>query len=116
MIRLKFKVDLYEVSVIIYVLDKMSDLESIVLKKTKTKIDTDHVLGITFAWGDQEYVVAFEKDKLSHNLINHELFHLTKSITEHIDIDDEESQAWLMGFLSENVYRLLKKKGFTIEK
>lgn len=116
MIRLKFKVDIYEVTVIIYVLDDISDLENIVLKKTKTKIDIDNVLGVTFAWGDQEYVVAFEKDKLSHNLINHELFHLTKSITENIDITDEESQAWLMGFLSENVYRLLKKKGIIIEK
>lgn len=116
MIRAKFKVAVYDVTVVILVLPNMIDLEKIVLKKTKTSIDTDRVEGITFAWGNSEYVVAFEQDKLSHNLINHELFHLTKSITEHIDITDEESQAWLMGFLSENVYRVLKKKGFTIEK
>lgn len=116
MIRAKFKVAVYDVTVVILVLPNMIDLEKIVLKKTKSSIDTDRVEGITFTWGNSEYVVAFEQDKLSHNLINHELFHLTKNITEHIDITDEESQAWLMGFLSENVYRVLKKKGFTIEK
>ena len=50
---------------------------------------------------------------LSHNLLAHEIFHLTHMITKDIDINDEESQAWLNGYLTEQVYKILNKKNIT---
>jgi hypothetical protein len=31
-----------------------------------------------------------------------------------IDIKDEESVAWLTGYLTETIYKVLKSKGFSI--
>lgn len=47
---------------------------------------------------------------LSHNTIAHEVFHAVMKITEDRDIKDEEAQAWLVGHITGDIYKFLKKK------
>jgi hypothetical protein len=70
--------------------------------------------GVTMGY-NKSYIVALVKNKISHNLIAHELFHLAQMVTKDIDIEDEESQAWLNGYVTENVYKLLHKKNIEVK-
>lgn len=109
------KVPLYECKVLLIVTSTMEELQQHVMKKKKATVDVLDTYGVVFNWGNAEYVLALKEDSLSHNLLAHELFHLTMAITTDIDIVDEESQAWLNGHLTENVYKVLKKKNFAIK-
>lgn len=113
--RSSFKIPLYEAKVIILVATDMGELQEYILKKTKMVANLADTHGCVFLWGDGEYVLTLREGSLSHNLIAHELFHLTLHVTNDIDIEDEESQAWLVGYLTENVYKILKKKNFVIK-
>lgn len=114
MSKTTIKVPLYECKVILIVTSTMEELQQHVMKKKKANVDVLDTYGVVFNWGNAEYVLALKEDSLSHNLLAHEIFHLTMAITTDIDIVDEESQAWLNGHLTENVYKSLKKKNFAI--
>lgn len=114
--RSKFKIQLYEASVVLLVAKSMETLENMVKKKTKSNnLDIKDTYGCAFSWGNSEYILALHEESLSHNLIAHEIFHLAIMITNDIDIEDEESQAWLIGYITEQVYKILKKKNFVIK-
>jgi hypothetical protein len=49
-----------------------------------------------------------------HNTIAHEVFHAVMKITEDRDINDEEAQAWLVGHISGDIYKFLKRKKIEI--
>jgi hypothetical protein len=100
------KIPLYECKVVLIVTSP---------KKKKVSVDVLDTHGVVFNWGNAEYVIALKEDSLSHNLLAHELFHLTVAITTDIAIDDEESQAWLVGHLTEHAYKILNKKKFVIK-
>ena len=114
MSKTTIKVPLYECKVILIVTSTMEELQQHVRKRKKANVDVLDTYGVVFNWGNAEYVLALKEDSLSHNLLAHEIFHLTMAITTDIDIVDEESQAWLNGHLTENVYKALKKKNFAI--
>lgn len=109
------KLPLYECKVVLIVTSSMEELQEYILKKKKAKVELADTYGIVFNWGNSEYVLALKEADLSHNLIAHELFHLTLAITTSIDIEDEESQAWLIGYLAEQTYKVLNKKKFVIK-
>jgi hypothetical protein len=60
--------------------------------------------------------MGHDQSKLTvHNLesrkgIGHEIFHAVNTIQRDREITDEESGAWLIGYVSEFVYKFLKKK------
>jgi hypothetical protein len=115
-IRSKIKLELYETSVTLYVASSMEEFEDMVRKKTKNNnLSIKDTYGVVFGWGEAGYVIALHEENLSHNLIAHEVFHLAIMITNDIDIEDEESQAWLVGYLTEHVYKALKKKKLVIK-
>jgi hypothetical protein len=109
------KVPLYECKVILIVTTSMEELQQYVLKKKKVNIDVLETHGAVFNWGGAEYVVALKEESLGHNLIAHEMFHLAIAMTNDIAIEDEESQAWLVGHLTQQVYKILNKKNFVIK-
>lgn len=109
------KVPLYECKVVLIVTSTMEELQQHVYKKKKANVDVLDTHGVVFNWGNAEYVIALREESMSHNLLAHELFHLVMAITHDIDIEDEESQAWLVGYLTEQVYKVLNKKKFAIK-
>lgn len=66
------------------------------------------------------YALVFNVNNLTHNIIAHELLHLTAFILSdrNIDLaggnDDYENTAWLMGHLSEIVYQAILKENYKI--
>ena len=108
----KFPVSIYETSVTVFVVDDISDMENY-LRKNKLISDIANsdgcVLQVPRPEG-VEYFIVYVKNAISHNLIAHEIFHLAKNLAGAINIDDEESVAWLVGHLSEKIYSILKLK------
>lgn len=61
------------------------------------------------------YQVIYDVANLSHNTISHEIYHATRAITYgHREIEDEEAQAWLHGYLTGELYRFLHNKKIKI--
>lgn len=63
--------------------------------------------GITITVDGSLYIVMIDAKFLNHNTIGHELFHATKRMAEDRDITDEETCAWLMGFLCQEFYKFI---------
>ncbi len=64
--------------------------------------------GVTM-WNSKEYATVINSNHLTHNTIAHEMFHLTCKIGGDRDINEEESRAWLCGYITEEFYKLLDK-------
>jgi hypothetical protein len=110
----KFPISIYETNVTVFVVDDITDMENY-LKKQKLNADIANsdgcVLQIPRIQG-VEYFIVFVRKQVSHNLIAHETFHLAKNLAGAINIEDEESVAWLVGHLAQKIYSILKLKKF----
>lgn len=114
----KINLAIYEAVVNIRVVDSMQDMQDYLDKKTKSLVDITDSCGCVFdlqGVKGLEYYVVYEKDKLTINLISHEVYHLAVRILTNINITDEESTAWLVGYLTETIYKVLRQKNYNIK-
>ena len=84
----------------------------------KHKVDekyTESVAGLALSFNMSKHYIFYHIDHLTHNTIAHELYHITRSLTEERDIKEEESQAWMIGYLTEEVYKHIEKKKLNIK-
>lgn len=77
---------------------------------------SDHeVEGMLISGSNRLYYLIIDNNCLSHNTIAHEIYHAVVRITEDRDVSDEETQAWLCGFLTEKMYSFIKQKKLEIK-
>jgi len=104
-------VNTYDCSVLYIITDSLKNTEKYLVKKygsdNHTGFNADDAEGITITISGKLYVVMIDWKYLNHNTIAHELYHATRRISEDRDINDEESVAWLAGYLSEEFYKFL---------
>ena len=85
-------------------------------KKNKIPFTIDYeVEGMVFYFNISEYYILINDGYLTHNTLAHEIYHLVIKVTEPRDITDEESQAWLCGKLTQDIYNFLETKKVTIK-
>lgn len=106
------KVNTYACDIIFVITDEMAKTEKYLQNKyakgtTIPGTAAEDAEGITITVHGRLYITMIDVKHLNHNTIAHELYHATRRITEDRDITDEESSAWLMGFLSEEFYKFL---------
>ena len=114
----KINLAIYEAVVNLRVVDSMQDMQDYLDKKTKSLVDVTDSYGCVFDLPGAkglEYYIVYEKDKLTINLISHEVYHLAIRILTNINITDEESTAWLVGYLTETIYKVLRQKNYNIK-
>jgi hypothetical protein len=114
--RKTIKLNIYDCKVnFILSLDVNKDIHKI-SKKNKHPFTLDHeVEGIVFYFNIGEYFIIINDDYLTHNTLAHEIYHLVIKVTEPRDITDEESQAWLCGKLTQDIYKFLEQNKVTIK-
>jgi hypothetical protein len=79
-----------------------------IAKKNKEKFSVDYeVEGMVFFFTIAQYYVLIDTKYLTHNTLAHEIYHAVIKVTEVRDITDEESQAWLCGKLTQDIYNFL---------
>lgn len=87
-----------------------------IYKKYSVVPNYDYELeGILISGEMESYHLIIDQKYLSHNTIAHEIYHAVVRITEDRDVVDEETQAWLCGFLTEQIYSFAKKKKLEIK-
>jgi hypothetical protein len=114
----RIPVSIYNTHAVLCVVTEMQDMQNYIDKRANILGSILDAEGCVFEMlspkGVDYYIVLLEK-ALSHNLISHELYHLTNRITKDIEITDEESGAWLSGFLAEKIYKVLQAKNYKIQ-
>jgi len=96
--------------------DKINiDISNVYKKYNVRSLEESTIEGILICGELSKYYLLIDLQYLSHNTIAHEIYHAVVRITEDRDIVDEETQAWLCGFLSDKVYSFLKKKKLEIK-
>jgi len=110
-------IPIYNTSVNVFVVEHMDYMQEL-LDKKKLAVDVSGCDGCVFQLSHDDkfqYYIVLVKEKLSHNLIAHEIFHLGTNMTHDIEISEDESRAWLIGYLTQEIYKILLKENFTIQ-
>lgn len=66
--------------------------------------------GLAFSADIHEYYIILRDDAIAHSFIAHEILHIVERITRDRGIRDEESRAYLCGYITKLVYQYLAKK------
>lgn len=103
-----FKIGTYACTVQFILTDDISGTEKWLIKKHDIDLeDTGEAEGFTLSVSNTNYIVVLDSTLLSHNTAAHEIYHATQMIGRHRGIDDEESLAWLCGYITEQFYLFL---------
>ena len=114
--RKKIKIEQYSCELILIVTDKIKEDTNKILKDANSKIKVDYEIEGIFLFHDiDKYYLLLSTQHLTHNTISHEVYHAVVRITEDRDISDEETQAWLMGYLIGTIYKYLETKKIKIK-
>jgi hypothetical protein len=116
--RKKISLPIYETSINLFVVPTIDHMQAYLDKKANALVDVTNSYGCVFDLNGPkgiEYYIVYVEDKLSTNLISHEIYHLATRILKDINIEDEESTAWLVGHLTEKIYRVLRQKNYNIK-
>lgn len=112
----RIKLDQYECKVTVETVADVSKRLTQLYKKFKVSEDAGTGYdGVAFNATLQDYYVIYEEKELSHNLIAHELFHISNRICKDREIEDEEAGAWLIGYLTGTTYKALHKANIPIK-
>jgi hypothetical protein len=112
---LKIKLPTYNCELYFSVLDNLNVEINKLYKKYKVNETFDESAeGLLFTPDIDKYILLVDIKYLTHNTIAHEIFHAVMKITEDRDISDEEAQAWLIGHITGDVYKFLRRKNITI--
>lgn len=116
MIRKKIKIDVFSRTLELIVTRDLAKEFRTIAKRHKIEVDMDtNIEGCYIPGRSGMHYVIVHSDCLSYNTISHELYHAAHGILERLCIEDEETKAWLCGYLSANVYGHLAKKKMKIK-
>lgn len=108
----KINIKTFECSVMLVVTDKVHQAESLIHKKYKTSespFEEGEADGITITVNFNLYIIILDINSVSYNLVGHEVCHVVNRITKDREINDEETMAWLTGYLCEEVHTFINK-------
>ena len=95
--------------------DIYKDIKRIYKSYDSDVVNYQEVEGIFISSNGSKYHLVIDKEYLSHNTIAHEVYHSVIRITEDKDVKDEETRAWLCGYITENIYKFIKLKKLEIK-
>ena len=114
--RKVIKLNIYDCKVNFILSDNINKDIAKISKKNKNPFILEYeVEGIVFYFTISEYFIIINNEYLSHNTLAHEIYHAVVKVTEPRDITDEESQAWLCGKLTQDIYKFLEQNKVTIK-
>ena len=95
--------------------DIEKEFNSLVKKKDLNLNFSGDAGGLAFSYDIHEYYIMLRDDAVAHSFIAHEIFHIVEKITKDRGIRDEESRAYLCGYITKMVYDYLKKRRIKIK-
>lgn len=108
-IKKTFKLEIYDHSVTLFISDTADEIDTYLFNKYTVSPQEFNYDGLTVELSHAHFGIVLIKQTISHNVIGHENYHLTEFIGESVGIYDEEAKAWIMGYVSQKIYELLKQ-------
>jgi hypothetical protein len=108
----KISIKAFECVVLLMITDNVSKAEAYIHKKYKTEEEATEegdANGLTIGVNFNLCVIILDHKTLSYNLVGHEVCHAVQNIVKDRDITDEETMAWLTGYLCEEVHTFANK-------
>lgn len=110
------KIPMYSCSVQVIITDDLIKTVNSVYKKYKIDdVFSDSAEGCFITTDIDMYMLCLDIKYLTHNTIAHEIFHAVTKLTLDRDINDNEQQAWLCGWFTEQVYKFTDKKQLIVK-
>jgi hypothetical protein len=111
------KISTYNCNLVFVVTDLLKKESEKIFKKysINEEYDEGENEGISISPDFANYFLLIDIIYLTHNTIAHEIHHSVLRITKDRGIEDEEAQAWLCGFLSEEIYKFLDNKKILVK-
>lgn len=117
------KLNLYDCFIKVIITDTLSKKVSNIYKihncieKDKTENPGDNCCGCVVDVDMNYYLLYNENYPLTSNTIYHEIYHLVQVIMKQrgIESKDDESGAWLMGYISQEVVAFFKNKNIKVD-
>lgn len=103
------KIPMYECTVTIHLEDDLEPLYIKLCQKLKLPYEAGSMAGAVITAQVDHYHFLLSTQHLNHNTIGHELHHLVINIMKDRGIKEEESSAWLSGYLNDLIYKTLEK-------
>lgn len=108
----KISIKAFGCSVLLILTDRLHLAEKHVHKKYNTlesPCEDGSAEGVTISVGFDLYVMILDMKYISYNLVAHEVCHVVQRITRDREMTDEETMAWLTGYLCEEVHGFINK-------
>ena len=67
-------------------------------------VGDEKIGAVTFSYGDSTDCMVIFRERPSHKIVAHELYHVAYRILKQRGIEDEEAWAYLIGYLTEMFY------------
>jgi hypothetical protein len=110
------KIPMYSCIIQIIITDDLIKTVNSIYKKYKIDdVFSDSAEGCFITTDIDMYMLCLDIKYLTHNTIAHEIYHAVPKLTADRDINDEEAQAWLCGWLTEQVYKFIDKKQLIVK-
>lgn len=110
-----FSIDIYSCKVHFIITDNLvKDLNKLKKMYKKKEIKPGEYAGYLYTEVMTDYYVIISTNHMTWNTVSHEIFHLTHAIAEDRAIEDEESQAWICGHVTQKIYNYLVSKGIEL--
>lgn len=110
------KIPVYNCVLQFIVTDQLMDEVNRIYKKLDIlELFVDQAEGCFITADIDMYMLILDIKYLTHNTIAHEVYHAVVRITEDREITDDEQQAWLCGWITENLYKFMSKKNLTVK-
>lgn len=108
----KVSIKAFGCTILLVLTDRLHLAEKQVHKKYKTMekpCEDGTAEGVTISIGFDLYVMILDTNYMSYNLVGHEVCHVVQRIVNDREITDEETMAWLTGYLCEEVHSFHNK-------
>lgn len=91
------------------------EINNAYIKNKLKPIDVGNVYGVVIGFDiDTYYIFLNSNFPLTHGTLAHEILHLVESISKERDVLEEESKAWLCGYITDEIYNYLELKNIQI--
>lgn len=104
------KVPIYECLLHFIVTDKFESAYRKICKQYNLIDDCDSMVGVFLYPTEDTYYLIINKKYLTHNILSHEICHAVTQVCSFREIKDDEARAYLTGFLTGEIYKMLAKK------
>jgi len=115
-LQTKIKIDFLKSDIYFYIVsDIKKKIKTLLKKRNEQMHDYDgDAAAVTFCLKNADYFIIIKDKYITNYYISHEILHVTEHILNDSSIKDEETKAYIVGYITEKIYNFLISKNIKI--